>query len=242
MTLRIWSTRTIRTWPTPVVLLLFLSYAPVITLLWVALVVLAALVTAGPALWGGAPWDIWEQVSAGFAPWFALGLGFSLIRMFMPLHIAHGRIRREFTAHATVFTALFSAFLAVLIAVGYLLERVVLNSLGQTQSLGYHRFFTDTYQFTRVVAEYWSIYSSWMIVGVFVSAAFYRSRTLGLGSLLVGFPLVYLGRGLANLAVPDHLENLPGVAALGVSAVIFLIGALLVWALLRDIPLRAKTM
>jgi hypothetical protein len=216
-------------------------------MLWAGFLALVAAVTAVIAILGTLDQSIWEQATQ-VVRWYGLFVGVALVWEFMPLYLAHGRTRRQFGGHAAITATLFAPFLSALIVIGYLIEAGLYRLAGLPQSLIRPHLFTAPTQVPMVFAEHTLAGLTWIAVGAFAAAAFYRWRGGGVLSVPVGVALVALaesalGSGLRLPLIWDHIEMdlspLPA-AAVGITLGAYLVGLILTWGLIRDVPLRNK--
>ncbi|GAA3805362.1 hypothetical protein GCM10022226_26640 [Sphaerisporangium flaviroseum] len=217
-------------------------------MLWAGFFVLVVAVTVGIAVFGTLNESVWEK-AVQVTRWYALFVGVALVREFLPMYIAHGQTRRQFGAQAAVTVALFAPFLSALMAVGYLLETVLYNLAGRPQALGRAHLYAEPTQVPLVLIEYLVEFLAWIVAGALVGAGFYRWQGGGLLTIPIGVGLVVLAEGAigTELRLP-FLGSLPLrvdlpqslALTLGTGLGTFLLGLLLVWAVIRDVPLRNR--
>lgn len=223
-------------------------------LVWVAFWALVTAITVVLGLTGRLTQSAWE-VAAHLANWYALFVGVALIHEYMPLYLGHGRTRRQFAAEGAVTIALFAPFLAALLVISFLLESVLYGMADWPHALGRAHMFTEPTQVPLVFAEYLIELLAWTTAGAFMGAAFYRFRGNGILSIPVGVAMIAFAHGAMGvdpwgqflvgwLRVLDRFRfDLPDTAwmpAVG-GAGVFLIGLLLTWPIIRDVPLRNQT-
>ncbi|SDG67548.1 hypothetical protein SAMN05421505_106219 [Sinosporangium album] len=235
-------------WRLPMAVLLLFSHLPMVAAFWALLVAVVGLIILGMHTFGTVSASVWDDLASGFPQWALLGTGVVMLRVFLPMHVGHGRTRREFTWHTTLFIVAFTGALAVLLAAGYWLEKALYGAVGWPHMIDPHRFFTDGGQFGLIVWEFWCVLPVWMISGVCLSAAFYRSVNIGLAVVPVALLFaVFGGSGNGTIGVPFVDTALPaqdvsGLASSALSAAVFALGVALAWALIRDIPIRSKAL
>ncbi|MBG0815940.1 hypothetical protein [Planomonospora sp. ID82291] len=219
-------------------------------LLFAAYVAVVVVIAVGVDVFGTLNRSAWEA-AVQLPRWYALFVGVSLVREYLPLYIAHGQTRRQFGVQAAVTVALFAPFLSALITVGYLLERAVYGLVGRPQVIDRVHLFTEPTQVPLVFAEYLVEFVAWIVVGAFIMAGFYRWQGGGLPLIPVGIGLWILvegaiGKELRLPLIGDRLSalspDLPQSAglALGVGLGIFVFGLALTWVIIRNAPLRNR--
>ncbi|MFO7251194.1 MAG: hypothetical protein DIU60_010640 [Actinomycetes bacterium] len=220
-------------------------------LVWAAFWVLVTLITVGLGLTGRLTQSAWE-VAAQLPRWYALFFGVSLIHEYLPLYVAHGRTRRQFGVEGALTLILFAPFLAALLVISYQLESVLYGLAGWPHVLERAHMFTEPTQVPLVFTEYLIEALAWSTAGAFMGAAFYRFRGGGLLSIPVGVLLIAFAHSamgvepwgpflLAWLRVLSQvvfdLPDSPLMPLLGTVGVL-VVGLLLTWAIIRDMPLR----
>jgi len=213
-------------------------------ILWAGFLAFVAVVTVGVAVFGTVSQSAWE-VAAQLPRWYALFAGVALVREFLPLYVAHGESRRHFAAQAAITVVVFAPFLAALMVAGYLLEAGLYDLAGWPQTLGRAHLFTEATQVHLVFAEYLLEFLTWIVAGSFMGAGFYRWQGGGLLTIPVGVALIALAESalrrepllpLVRSLILDLPESFAVTLGLGLGT--FLLGLLLTWSLVRDMPLR----
>jgi hypothetical protein len=212
--------------------------------LWAGFLGFVAAVTVGVAVFGSVSQSAWE-LAAQLPRWYALFAGVALVREFLPLYVAHGQTRRQFGAHAALTVTVFAPFLSALLVTGYLLETGLYGLAGWPQTLGRAHLFTEATQAHLVFLEYLVEFLAWIVAGSFVGAGFYRWQAGGLLTIPVGIGLIVLaenalGREPLLPLVRSLIVDLPQslVLTTGLGLATFLLGLLLSWAIIHDMPLR----
>ncbi|HSK22496.1 MAG TPA: hypothetical protein VK906_04940 [Egicoccus sp.] len=189
-------------------------------------------------------WDVAAQV----ARWFIGAIGVHLSAVYLPLYVTHGVTRRRAAADTAVFAGVYALLAAVLVALGFLLERLVYRLAGWEQRLDAHLFDTPG-QVHLVVLEYGAVFLVWLMAGALLGAGFYRRTSLGfvlIPPALGAAVLLEAGIGGAYLAPPPVLQ-LGGLLDLGTFGpwqavgTAIVLGALLgaaTWLVVRDVPIR----
>jgi hypothetical protein len=220
-------------------------------MLWAGFLAVVAAVGAVIEIAGALTQSVWEQ-AAEVPRWYGLFFGIALVREFLPLYVAHGQTRRQFGGHAGITATLFAPYLSALIVVGYLLETGVYRLAGLPQALHRVHMFAAPTQVPLVFAEYALEALTWIAAGTFIGAAIYRWGVGGALTIPVGIAMVLsaesvIGSELQLLFIWDSAGldwaggGLgPRSPAIIVGTVLgtYLLGLLLSWSLVRDMPLR----
>ncbi|MFI0419954.1 hypothetical protein [Spongiactinospora sp. 9N601] len=189
--------------------------------------------------------SVWERAVQA-ARWYVLVIGITVVRLYLPVYVAHGRTRREFAGQAAVFTLLFAPAVSALTALGYLLEGLVYRLGGWPHQIADRHLFGGPGQVPLVLAEYWAQYLVWVSAGVLLGAAFYRLSVGGVLLIPVAAVPVILVHSATDLiqALPIigrlPMPDLPGTTGMAITAAIG--GCVLVfaltWTFIRDMPIR----
>ena len=231
-------------WPMLGVLLTaHLSFA---LMLWLMLVVVSAAITIGIATWGHIDQSIWHYVATQVPRWFALGLGVDAITTYLRLHLAHGNTRRDFVRQLWPYLVALAATLALLVAIGYLVERGAYALAGWPHHLAYTAMFGTAGDFPAIFGSFTLALLLWAVAGALFAAAFIRNVLLGLATLPFGLLLLAPGESLVGtdgLPLVRELTSaltLPTLTIAGLSLAGVLLGYAVLWGIVRDIPLRAR--
>jgi hypothetical protein len=191
-------------------------------------------------------WDFATQAPG----WYALAIGFYLTHGKLPLYVAFGQTRREFALRGGVFIVIFVAVLAALMAVGFLLERILYRLNDWPQVIQDEHLFTSATQVPTIFAEYALIFLAWTLAGALIGASFYTSDEEGAFSVIVAIIAVSLvniavnaswgptGRLVERFFSPDSTPVLVSIVLYVVT--VAGVGAL-TWRVVRDIPLRGSS-
>ncbi len=190
----------------------------------------------------------WETASQ-IPRWFAGGMGIYMTAVYLPLYIAHGFTRRESMRQLTVATAGSITLLAVLMTLGYAIERGIYAVAGWPQELVQSHLFDHASNYPLILLEFLLLFTVWAAAGAFAGSAIYRNPAYGLFAVPVGLAMVVVSEAALN---PGFLEFVTaiggwlGVEADGVSvtaSLVITLGCLALatpatWLLVRDLPLR----
>jgi hypothetical protein len=220
-----------------------------VALLWAGFFVFVTLVTLVVSAFRPIEISGWE-VASQLPRWFVGGIGVYLTAVYLPLYIAHGYTRREFLAQAPLATAATVGVAALLMTVGYGLERVVYGLADWPQTLQQSHLFAAPDQYGLILLEFLVLFSVWAAAGALCGAGFYRGPAPGLAVTPVALAMVGLAEAVLN---PGFFELVTAIAAglgmqpttvstttavgIGVGAVVT--GSAVTWALVRDLPVRS---
>lgn len=215
-------------------------------MLWLALAVLTALITAGIAIWGQVDRSVWHYGATQFLRWLFFGLGVDAITTYLRLNIAHGRTRGDFLRQVWPYLVTLAASLALLVTLGYQVERGVYALADWPQELTNPTMFGTTGNIAGIFGAFTFMFVLWALVGVLVAAAFNRNVLLGLLTVPLAFAIVSPGEFVAGTDGVPFLENvtealnLPFAASIGFGLVGMVVGGIAVWGIVRDMPLRPR--
>ena len=232
----------------PLLRILLTSHLAFVAVLWVVFTVGVCLVIGGVALsTPGQPDSIWHHAATQAPRWLMFGLGIDAVTTYLRLQLAHGGTRRSYLGQTTAYTVVLAGGSAALITVGYLLERGIYALLGWPQRLSGESLFDTAGQYHVIFGTYWLTFLMWTVAGTLIALGFFRWNkggvlTIPIGVLLVvpavvavsnnGLPLI--GRTLAGIDLS------PGVL-LAAFAGCFAVGIALIWAIVRDVPMKPAT-
>lgn len=238
------ATTRLRTWRFP--RLILTDHLVLLLMVWAVAIVIVMLSVIVISRFREITVSGWD-VASGAAPWYVAFIGGYLLHTVLPIHIAHGRTRRDFAIEALIFGAVFVTVAAVLITLGFVLEHglYALNDWSREKPAGH--LFSSYTAYGTILAEYWLTLSVWTVVGAFVGAAIYRAPDAGWLSIIPAIGLVALAGVTTEHAIQPmgFITNLlPTIdsTSLALTAVVsfisFLIALALTWPVIRDMPLR----
>lgn len=193
-------------------------------------------------------WEIAGQIPR----WYLGAVGVYLTSVHLPLYVAHGYTRRESFRQLAVVGAIIVAIAAVLMTLGFVVERLVYAIAGWPQAIGNPHLFADAAAYPAILLEFVLVFAIWAVGGSFVGASFYRSPTLGMLSIPVGIAGLIVAEGLVAPGFNDLLGAVPflerlalpegGSIALAVPLTVVAVVVLLAatWLVTRDVPLRPE--
>jgi hypothetical protein len=231
-------------WPMLRVLLTaHLSFALIV---WVGIVALMAVVTTGTAIWGHVDRSIWHYPATFAARWFAFGLGVDAITTYLRLHVAHGRTRRDFLRQLWPYLLVLAAFLALLVTIGYQIERGVYALADWPHRLQSPTLFSTTDNIPGLIGAFTLTFVLWAIAGVLLAAAFTRNLLLGLLTVPIGFLIITPSELVAGTTALPLIQDvmavlrLPTVTSIAFGLAGIAVGCVATWGIVRDIPVRPK--
>lgn len=204
------------------------------------------LISAGAALLGGVDASMWQNAGSGAFKYFPMAMGIMLTPVLLPLYVAQGVTRRQFTVGGALFVAVWSAGLTLAMVAGFAVEAVAYDALGWPHELENPHLFDSWQQAHLVFAEYFPLIAVHMLAGWIIGMTYYvlgwfRATLLLPVSLLPALAAeVLLATSWIGSALREFTEYTPPSAVVGVT------GALLVsaaaWAALylivRDMPIK----
>ena len=230
----------------PLLRVLFTSHVSFAFILWLPMMVVSAAILAGVALWGRVDQSIWHHVATQVPRWFVLGLGVDAITTYLRLNLAHGRTRRDFLRQLWPYVAGLAVAIAVMITVAYQIERGAFAMFGWDHRPAFPTLFRDTGNIPGLFGVFTLMLLVWSIAGVMIAAGFTRNTMLGIATLPVGLLIVAPSEVLVGLnGVPlfDRLTEplqVPLLTAVAVCVGGAVLGCVVTWGIVRDIPVRAK--
>ena len=224
--------------------------AVAVALLWTGYVVFVTLVTVTVSAFRPIEISGWE-VASQLPRWFVGGIGVYLTAVYLPLYVAHGYTRREFMAQVPAASAVTVALAALLMSVGYGLERMVYAVADWSQVLQQSHLYTAPDQYGLILLEFGLLFAVWSSAGALAGAGFYRGPVPGLAVAPVALVMVSLAEAVLN---PGFFEVLTAIAAglglepagvsttaaIAVCAATLAVGGALTWVLVRDQPIRSQ--
>lgn len=237
-----------RAWPFPRRLLV--EHIAFGGLLWIGLLIVVMAIVGVVSAFRTISISGWDEFATIIPRWYVGGVSGYIVYQTMPAYIAFGETRRSFAARFALFSVIFSLVAALLITVGYVVERIVYSVMDWNQEVGESHLYASATELPLIFLEYGLVFLAWGAGGAFIAAAFYRSDGLGLLSIpvviIVG-TVAYLVMG-ADEGQPavivrrlffDPAEPPLAVSILGTIACYALLMGL-TWPIVRDIPIRTK--
>lgn len=186
-------------------------------------------------------------IVGSIAPWYIAIMAGWIVYIQIPLFVAHGRTRKQgFREWRNTGLGLVSLG-AILMAVGFILERVIYDLANFSISAENEEFFSGANDLHIVLFQYLLTFAVWFALGGFVGGSLYRSEDWG----WVSIPIAIIIASLAGLW--NHTSGgffafsrriIPGINTesvfldIGLSAIAVAVGVWIVWKLTHDMPLR----
>ena len=232
-----------RRWPLLRVLLT--AHVPFVVLLWLLFTVVAMVITGIVAAAAGISDSILHQLATQLPRWLLFGLGIDVVSTYLRLQLAHGRTRREFLGQAVLYSFAVSGVAAVLLTLGYLLERGYYAVFGWSQTLPREVVFTTADQYPAILGTYWLTLLMWTVAGVVIGLGFFRGTGLGILTIPIGLVSVLPSLALLrNGGLPIIGETLAdrelAIGTVLAATTVVLAAALgVAWSIVRDVPMKA---
>lgn len=230
----------------PLLRVLLNAHLTFTAMLWVLFTIVVMGITGIVAAAGEVSDSILHQAATQAPRWLMFGLGIDVVSTYLRIQLAHGRTRREFAGQALGYTAVLSGFTAVLITVSYLLERGFYALFGWPQRLAREGVFSSADQYPAILGTYWLSFLLWTVAGLVIGLGFFRSTAVGLLTIPLGLAIVLPSITVTrNSGLPifgdqfSQLELGTGLV-LTLCAGLFAVGAVLVWAMARNVPMKTK--
>jgi hypothetical protein len=188
------------------------------------------------------------EPAAQVAGWFAIFMGGYLNHDVLELHITHGMTRREFFQLAGLFVIAFAAFVALLMTVGFLIERLVYRVADWPHRIERDHLYSSGVQVHAVFTEIWLMCLIWTSAGALVGAAVYRHGNDG----WLAIPLCLIPIGAGSIVIGDGWGPIESLAdlfgdlsvhpavAIPVCVLAIVAAVALTWPFVRDIPIRQR--
>jgi hypothetical protein len=230
----------------PLLRVLLTSHVSFLFVLWIPAMLVSAAILGGVALWGEVNQSIWHHIATQVPRWVVLGLGVDAITTYLRLNLAHGHTRRDFLRQLWPYLVGMALALAVMITLAYQIERGVFDLIGWDHRTAFPTLFGDTGNIPSMFGAFALMLLLWSLAGAMIAAAFTRTVLLGIVTIPVGLLIVAPSEVLVGLNGVPLFEQLteplrfPLLTALGVSVGGAVLGGLVTWGIVRDIPVPAK--
>jgi len=215
-------------------------------LIWLGFVIIINGAAIAINHWGTLEDSIWEEARQ-LAQWFLLFMGVHIGSELLPQHVTHGKTRRDFFIESGITVAILSAATAVMMTLGWVIERIVFNVLDIEQTIRRTALFDSARDYPMIFTESFIILTVWTLGGLYIAASWYRNADTGLiaiapSLLVVSFVDLGLGSRLGPIGGIARRffdpEQPPLLLTLGIAAIGIAILGWLAWAVIREIPIR----
>jgi hypothetical protein len=231
----------------PLLRVLLTEHLPFVAVLWVlftvvALVVAGIIAVASP----GVTTSVLHHMTTQAPRWLMFGLGIDAVSSYLRMQLAHGRTRREYLGQALLYAVVLSGFTAVLITIGYLLERGYYAVFGWSQRLSREAAFTAADQYPAILGTFWLSFLMWTIAGIVIGLGFFRGREIGFLTILAGIAIVlpsvalFRDGGLPILGAVIVDYRITVGVLIAACAAMFVVAVGMAWAIVRDVPMKAE--
>lgn len=230
----------------PLLRVLLSAHLTFTALLWVLFTIVVMGITGIVAAAGGVSESVLHQAATQAPRWLMFGLGIDVVSTYLRMQLAHGRTRREFASQAIGYTVILSGFTAALITVSYLLERGFYAVFGWPQRLAREGVFSSADQYPAILGTYWLSFLLWTVAGLVIGLGFFRSTALGLLTIPLGLAIVLPSvTATRNSGLPIFGDQLAALElgtglVLTSCAALFVVGTGIVWAIVRNVPMKTK--
>ncbi len=190
--------------------------------------------------------SVWDPLSS-ISYWYAAFIGGYAMFELLPKFVAHGRTRRDTAIEMAIFGAIHALALALVITVGFAIERGVYGIFDWPQGVPDDRMFDSFTNYPVIFLDALISLVVWTAAGALIGMGFYRDSVrgvvgvviaMGLGSLLSAAtgastgPLVFLAESIGD-GWGTPLVVVMSFVSLAIAAVV-------TWIYARDVPLRGK--
>jgi hypothetical protein len=216
---------------------------------WLGFLAVIAAIATAISIFSDLDASVWEDATQ-IPRWYGFVMGIHLGTHLLPLNIAYGRTRKDFAKEGAIFVLGLSLMMAILIAIGFILEKLLYDAAGWTHDLSDRHLFSTPYQLHLVLVEYWSIFGVWVALASFIGAVFYRFDWNGMILLIpAAIPISLAEMAIGSTwgpmqVVVDRLSVEPPSSAWASAAIaIAAFGVLLAmcWPVVRDIPVKRRS-
>lgn len=186
-------------------------------------------------------------VVGSIAPWYIAIMAGWILFVQLPLFVAHGRTREFGFRQWAIIGAILAPLGAILMAIGFLLERGIYNLAGFSFDGENEQFFSGASDLVTVTLQYLITFGVWFALGGLVGISLYRSEDWGWVSIPIAIGIAsvsgawnHTGGGLFGFV----RRIVPGInyesiwLDLGLSGVAIAVGVWLIRILIHDLPLR----
>lgn len=218
-------------------------------LFWVGFVVVVSGITIGIERWGDVNRSTWDSASQ-IARWFTLFIGVHVGGNLLPLNIANGRTRRDFSIETALFLLAYAVAGGILMTLGWVIERGLYAIGDWPQRLDNPHLFSSAHDYPRIFIESFFIILAWTAGGVFISAAYYRFESSGLLTIAPSLVVVGIMQSVLGFdgvpfqsRVAEYFDPSGWPLLAAVLVAIACVAALMAmtWPIVRDIPMRRRS-
>lgn len=217
-----------------------------------ALVVLAVILIVASVRDATLDDSVWDQIGVGVLRWVIFAAGVTTLSSFAPMFLGNGVTRGQLASSSIVSMAVVSAIGAAVVALGYVIERIVYPRAGWELILRDAETPLDAGTIASRSISMAVLFAAYFVSGWLIGAAFYRYGS-NVGLLLIvpsAIPLLVVDLLLAgptNMiggidAIQRRLGPVDDVAlpvALPLSAVIVVVACVAARRATQAVPLRA---
>lgn len=189
-----------------------------------------------------------EIAGSGAMKYFPMAVAIMMTPAFLPVFVAQGVTRRYVAYGGAGFIGIWAGTFAVVMAIGYAIEALILRAAGIDQVFEQPHLFTRWSDSYLIVVEYLLMIGAHLMVGWLIGTTYYRLRwfraTLLLPlTVLPALAVEYiLGTGWAGVALNELTSYSRPTLAVVIPAALLVI--ILAWTInftmIRNVPIRLK--
>lgn len=188
-------------------------------------------------------WSIWGPIS-GVAAWFVGFTSGYYLHNLVTAFVAAGRTRRDSAIEAAIFGGALVAISAVLVTIGFVLERMLYAFAGWERGSTGELMFVSYNDSPMILLTSLCGGLMWMTGGALIGSSFYRSHSRGALGIVVALVAVSLAGGNNGFASPLMARRLDIAADRPVTLLLMVVLSVvmggLTWLNVRDVPLRSR--
>jgi hypothetical protein len=190
--------------------------------------------------------SVWDPISS-ISYWYAAFIGGYAMYELLPKFVAHGRTRRDSAIEMAILGVIHALVLALVITVGFAIERGVFDLFGWPQGTPEDRMIDSFTNYPGIFLESLMSLAVWTVAGALIGMGFYRDSGRGSMAIVITIVLGALlsaATGASNGPLMFMVESLGdgwGTPLVVVMSLVSLVVATVVtWIYARDVPLRSK--
>lgn len=226
---------------------------------WVAIVIGSVAITIGMANFArvadlvgrtaddiDVTYSVWSVI-VGVSVWYGAFVAGYFMHEILPKLVTYGRTRRDSAIEATLFCGILAVLLAVLVTIGFQLERALYAIGDWSQGTPESPFYSSYSNVFGLLVDQLLTLGVWVAAGAMIGAAFYRGSERGIGAVVLAVIIVgatgnadsTTWKPLSILA--DHVPWNSGAPTILVAALVGIaVAVVITWGNVKDMPIRTK--